>query len=432
VSRGLPVVLVLAAALGSTASAQDTKPASAESRPQAYDLTVSDLPRNVIVEVVSTAKGKVLVKSGATELAQAVDHKGKWRWLDEVGDLNAKPVVCRRTFLEAHVSDVGGNKDPGLEGMTLVSTHEGVDVKVKAEGGRRALNETLRAQIAQAGAMGLFTILPGQVVAGARFPFEAHGLIALLLDSDGKLRDFEGDLLLERVDAGTNRAFISSSIGFVEDLDKEGASFSAKYRVAFSMEVDLTRHEVVKAGLLGQAKVEGRGQLEGKVEGEVEVEGRATAKPAAEVAALKKKAPSFRENVHRFAGVELKLPSCWLPINTKPELKTFLDGRVTPDVVIQINKMDDKVDPSSNEFIASLKEGFAKDNTKVVVQKASCPIGKACSFEFVNAKGTAVRGYVVAHPGGLLQPQLVGAADAVKKVEPELKAMVQSMKKAKG
>ena len=142
-------------------------------------------------------------------------------------------------------------KDPGLEGVTLAFTTEGGKASLAVEGTRRLLGTEMQAQLRQVGAVGLYTKLAEDVAVGGRVPFDGDSLLATLVGSSGPISGLQGDLVLDRVDPAQECAFLSGTIGFTEEVDKEGVRFAAKYRVTLSLEVDLETHDVVRAALQG-------------------------------------------------------------------------------------------------------------------------------------------------------------------------------------
>jgi hypothetical protein len=429
-----PLVIAFVVLCSSSWSAwsQESKPG--ESRPASYDLRISGAARAVIVEVSGSAKGKMSVKRGATEIVQTVDSKGRARWLDEVADTSAKKLVDRRTFLEAQVTDQGLIKDPGYEGLTIVFTTEEGKTNVATEGGRRILAEDLLGFRQQAGATALWAKLPENIEIGAKFPFEGRSFIATLMNADGEIKEVEGQLALDRVDSSQNRAYVSGSVGFKEEVNKQGARFVATYKGALlKLEIDLTNHELVQVVFMGTAKLSGLGELEGAVRGEVDVDTKASTKKTEGVASLKNRKPSFRENTHVFSGVEFKLPSCWLSLpNDKPGITSLVDSRVEKDLVIEVARISDKSDPSSEEFIKAFTEALRKEEPKAKVQKAQFPIGKGITFESAaKDSGGLVRGCVVPVGDELARARIVGPPDAVKKGESDFKVLTNSLKKAK-
>jgi hypothetical protein len=430
--------LIFAGLVVTTASlAQDSRPGESRpaSQPGTFDLRPSGAARAILVERTQTAKGKITVKKGATETTQTMDSKTRFRWIDEVGDLDnykEKGVEDRRTFLEAQRTENGLAQDPGLEGVTLLITAKGDDTKVKAEGSRRLLNEELRKQLRQASATGLFLAGKKDVPLGGSYPFESQAFLNTLIDVDGKITGLQGDLTLARVDAPASRAIVSGTLGFSEEGEAGGGRFQAHYRGTLTIEVDMAAGEVMKAAFIGRCKLSGLGELEGSLSGEVDIDVKATGSRAGDVKALKARKPAFRENTHRFAGIEIKLPSCWIKLpSEKPGIQSFLDSRVEPDLVVELARVAEKADPSSDEFIASLTTNIRNEDPKGKVVKTSYPAGKGSAFELLKEDGTAIRGCIVPIGDELARLRLVGRLEAVKKADSEFRTIANSIKKAK-
>jgi hypothetical protein len=435
------VIALLASFLAAASPAQESKPASnpaatsrPESQPETWDLRLSHEARAVQVDLSFAAKGKLVIKKESTETTYVVDSKLRTRWLDELGDLEAPPpLIDRRTFLEAQRTESGLVQDPGLEGVSLVITSKNSDAKLAAEGSRRALTATLDKQLRQRGSTGLYVACPDGVRIGSTWDFTNASLLYTLLDLDGTITTpVKSEFTLVAVDRPTSRATISTTVGFTEEVDKNRAQFAAEYRGTLTAEIDLKLRSVAKAAFIGRAKLSGRGQFEGVLSGEVDVDGKATGTPVADPKALKSRKPVFRENTHHFAGMELKLPSCWLKLDQKkPGLMSFVDSRVESDLVIELARVDQQTDPATDEFVKALLADLRKEDQRAKVTKTSYPAGKGAAFELVNEGGSAIRGAVVPIGDDLGRVRLVGQPAAVKKAEAEFKAALNTLKKAK-
>jgi hypothetical protein len=432
--------LMLVGLVVTTASlAQDSRPGESRpaSQPVTFDLRPAGSARAILVERTQTMKGKITAKKGATAVIETVDSKTRFRWIDEVAALaeykdKDKAVEDKRTFLEAQRTENGLVQDPGLEGLTLLITAKGDDTNVKVDGSRRLLNEELRRQLRQAPATGLFLAGKKDVPLGGTYPFESKAFLNTLIDLDGKITGLQGDLTLARVDEPASRAIVTGTLGLSEELAVKGGRLQADYRGTLTIELDTAGGEVVKAAFIGSCKLSGLGELEGSLSGDLDVDVKATGSRAGDVKALKARKPTFRENTHRFAGIEIKLPSCWVKLpSDKPGIQNFLDSRVEPDLVVELARVADKADPSSDEFIASFMTTIRNEDPKAKVVKTSYPAGKGSAFELLKEDGTAIRGCIVPMGDELARLRLVGRLEAVKKADSEFRTIANSLKKAK-
>jgi hypothetical protein len=411
---------------------QESKPSAPESssRPGVYDLRISGTPRALLVEVSQTAKGKITLKRNGQDFTQPIDWKYQVRWIDELGDFAARPLVDRRTFIEARKTDGGRTTDPGLEGITLVLTTTDEKRTAVPEGQRRMLKTELEKQLLQVYATGLFAALPQTAEVGASYELKAFALVATLLDFEGDLEGYKANVTLDRVDPKTNRAFLSGNVRFSAPSEKSGLSLVTAYSAAIDLEVDLEKKEMAKVTMKGIATISGRGDSEGSVSGEVSIDARGTTKPAGDVAALKPRNPTFRENTHQFAGMQFKLPSCWIVLAENASVRTFLDSRVEPDVMIEVALLDEEADPGSEAFIKGFTEAVRKADASAKVAKTAFPIGKGVSFETTNGEGLVTRGCIAPFGKVRARIRLQGSAAAVAKADSDLKVLMNSLKKA--
>jgi hypothetical protein len=404
---------------------------SAETKPSGYDLRLSSKARALIVDVTHTGKGRVTVKRGAVDLSQPVEYKVQARWLDELGALDPKFVEDRRTFIEVRVNEGASNKDPGVDGVTLIYTSDDGKFSVRPEKGRRVLQKELESQLRQLDATGLFLRLPEDVAIGSKIPLRNAALVATVLSLDGELEGFSGAVVLDRVDPKTNRAYLSGSVRVTQVSTKEESVMASTFDGLLTLEVDLATHEMAQVALSGTAKMSGRGDLEGSVSGEIKFEAKATTKPATDVAAIKAKKPSFRDNTHKFEGVEFKMPACWLALNAqKPDIRSFLDSRVEADLVIEVARLSQQADPAEDGFVKGFADVVKKDDANAKVVKTSFPTGKGLMFELTNDDGVFFKGAVAPLGKTLVRVRMYGPSELVKKAESDLKTLLNSLKAA--
>jgi hypothetical protein len=431
------------------APGQVSKPAAeSATRPAKWDLRLSGDSRPVLVEVNGSRKGLTSVKAGDTVIIQPIDWKYQARWIDELADSRNDPIVDRRTFIEVRKTH-GGRivLDPGFEGITLVMTRSGNKGTVALEGGgqRTVLKTEMNKQVAQVHATGLLVGLPmAEAEIGVSYELKAaqrtdesrlaggQALFATLLDLEDEVEGWNASVALDRVNTKTKRAYLSGNVSFTEvGTTWAEKSYAAAYRGTFTMELDLERREMTKVTVKGGAKITGRGTSEGAVSGEVTFESTATTKPVKDVAALKPRNPSFRENVHEFSGIQFRLPSCWITIPAeKPRQRRLLDSRVKPELVIDVGLIDLEGDPGTDDFVKNFTDVLRKDYGAAKVTKTSFSTGKGVAYEFKNAEGLMTRGGIAPFGEATVSIRLTGTPEAVGKADPDLKLVMSSFKKA--
>ena len=232
-SDDAPHVALLACVLGGALSGQDSKPAAPEtqSRPTGWNLRLAETARARIVELKQTAKGTMTLKRDGIEVAGAIEGSLQARWLDEISAVNEESMEARRTFIEARMSEHGRTQDPGFEGITFMMKTHGGKTTIESAPPRRPSNRDLSKQLAQAGAPGLWLLLPENAEIGASFPTKGKPLIATLVDLIGikEISDYEATLTLDSGDPKTHRAHLSGNVRFSESVDDDGVTKTASY-----------------------------------------------------------------------------------------------------------------------------------------------------------------------------------------------------------
>jgi hypothetical protein len=384
----------------------------------------------VLVTRQAGASGAIFLSGDDEDPSFEIDHKSDATWLDEVGAPGGSATHHRRTFLEYQNTENARIADPGLEGVCLTIAVIGEEVNVEPRAPRRISASVRDKNRRSASAIGLYAELPETVTMGKSFPFSSEGIIALLVDLDGAVGGLSSELTLDRVDDETRRGFLSGPLKFSTKVDRMGLSATSTYEGKLLMEIDLEKHTIVSAKYAGVSKVEGRGTSAGKVTGSVRFTCAITAKTVTSISDYKEKMkrPVFRENTHRMAGAEFKLPSCWIGAPTKEAgMTVFFDSRTEDSAAIEVLRGEVAADPSADGFIEAFVRAARKEAVEVKTKKATFPTGDGFTFDFSTTSRANGRGFVAPVAKGLLRVRVVGSADAVKKASPDLRLMQGSI-----
>jgi hypothetical protein len=195
--------------------------------------------------------------------------------------------------------------------------------------------------------------------------------------------------------------------------------------------VDLLAHAWAEFSFSGTSVMKGRGKSAGKIEGEATFETKASGMPVTDLAAYRVKKPIFRENTHVFGGAQFKLPSCWMGMPQQERgVKLFSDSRSEDGTTVEVWCGDTDADPSDERFIEGFLKVARKEAPDVKVTKATFPTGEGFTFECTADTKQKVRGFVAPIGDGIIRFRMVGATTAVKKADPEFKALQASLAEA--
>jgi hypothetical protein len=111
---------------------------------------------------------------------------------------------------------------------------------------------------------------------------------------------------------------------------------------------------------------------------------------------------------------------------------SFSDSRLESELGVEVARIGTDADPQSNDFIAGMLASLQKIDPDAKLGKASFPSGKGLNFELTKDDGTPIRGSVVPLGKVLIRVRLVGPPDAMKKVDGEMRALINSLKAATG
>jgi hypothetical protein len=389
-----------------------------ESRPATVDLTLRTEPAAYDIHIKGSAKGKVALQLPSGPIAIPVDDKFLSHYVDETGlKDDAGASLDRRFYVESQSTASGKVTDDGAAGTEVqFRVNEENRYVVSLVPPRRMLKKPLDRIIASAGATGLWLPLPKDALIGTPFDLPFLALVHSLWELVGVVDGLKGAMVLDAVDVAKKTAQLSGTIELNEQLEENGLTALACWKVDLAVTVDLEARTITRIVAKGTSDVSGTQNWDGKMKGTIAVDIEATSKIVADAATLRATKPVFREKVVDVQGIACKMPSRFIRLtNAGSQQDQFLDSTRAANLLIIIQRMESDGEPGSPEHLTNVLAGLKKAHESFTAKAVSTPVGKGVAFSRPG-KGEEVimRGLMApVAKGQLVSIKLQGPADDV-------------------